>query len=67
MIYFVLEVDWIVKVVFEFVQEWWGQFCLVDKVNVFDVSQFWWDCVDVMVFSYGGVEVSYMYVDNVVM
>ena len=67
MTYSASEVDRIAKVAFEIAQERRGRLCSVDKANVLDVSQLWRDRVDAMAPTYGGVEVSHMYVDNAAM
>ena len=60
--------DRIAKVAFDLAQRTSRQrLCSVDKANVLDVSQLWRDRVDALAPSYGGVEVSHMYVDNAAM
>lgn len=66
-VYFELEIKCIGWFVFEIVMKCNKKLCSVDKVNVFEVIEFWCEVIIDFGKEYFEVELSYMYVDNVVM
>ncbi|GMO44756.1 MAG: 3-isopropylmalate dehydrogenase [Treponemataceae bacterium] len=61
------EIDRILKAGFESAVKRGKKLCIVDKANVLESSRLWRERAESMKSSYGGVKLSYMYVDNAAM
>jgi 3-isopropylmalate dehydrogenase len=61
------EIDRILRVGFESAQKRHKRLCVVDKANILETSRLWRERANALKSSYGGVELSFMYVDNAAM